>query len=193
MTDGVFYDFNPYQVPPAGSKWRQHRQIFNEIPLNIKHCLLDEGSLTQRLITASDNNFSVQVYSQGWHTPYLDESRSLDINSRHLAQVRETLLLCNGIPWVFARSVIPASSLKGHARQLLKLNNRSLGSWLFNDSTMRRAAFELATIDTNNTVVPINLQMQQTLWGRRSKFTVQGLPLLVAEIFLPAFKPWPVI
>jgi chorismate--pyruvate lyase len=107
--------------------------------------------------------------------------------------VRETLLLCNDVPWVFARSVIPASSLKGHARQLLKLNNRSLGSWLFNDSTMRRDPFELATITSSNSVVPANLQCQQKLWGRRSKFTVQGLPLLVAEIFLPAFKPWPVI
>ncbi|MFB1035696.1 MAG: chorismate lyase, partial [Sinobacterium sp.] len=145
------------------------------------------------LVTASDNNFSVQVHSQGWNTAYLDECRALDINSRHLAQVRETLLLCNGVPWVFARSVIPASSLKGHARQLLRLNNRSLGSWLFNDSTMTRAPFELATIEASNTVVPENLQRQQRLWGRRSKFTVRGQPLLVAEIFLPAFNPWPII
>jgi chorismate--pyruvate lyase len=145
------------------------------------------------LLTASNNNFAVQVHSQGWNTPYIDESQALGTNHRHFAQIRETLLLCNGTPWVFARSVIPASSLKGHARQLLKLNNRSLGSWLFNDASMRRSPFEVACIDPKNSIVPSDLQMQQQLWGRRSKFTVQGLPLLVAEIFLPPFKPWPVI
>ncbi len=193
MKDRVFYDFNPNQYHPNGLNWRNSKQVFGTIPSSIKHCLLDQGSLTKRLVTASNNNFAVQVYRQGWSTAYLDEYRLLGINCGQLAQVRETLLLCNGTPWVFARSVIPASSLKGHARQLLKLKNRSLGSWLFNDPTMQRDPFELATIAPNNPIVPVELQQNHNLWGRRSKFMVQNLPLLVGEIFLPAFKPWPVI
>ena len=82
--------------------------------------LLDRGSLTARLIKASDGDFKVQLLEQSWQRPYLNESQLLGINPRHKALVREVLLICHDKPWVYARSVIPHNSLKGRLGFLRK-------------------------------------------------------------------------
>jgi chorismate--pyruvate lyase len=115
------------------------------------------------------------------------------MSHRQVALVRETLLLVKQQAWVFARSVIPASTLNGPNRALRSLGNRSLGSWLFSAPSMRRAPFEVALIDPGNTLVPEQLQTDVQLWGRRSRFEVNQAALLVCEIFLPPFQAWPMI
>ena len=51
---------------------------------------------------------------------------------------------------VFARSVIPASSLVGQLRRLRKFNDSSLGEMLFRDASMRRHRFQIAAIAGND-------------------------------------------
>ncbi|MEH6548485.1 MAG: chorismate lyase [Pseudomonadales bacterium] len=193
MKDRVFYDHSHTSRHLSASKWKIFHQRTGEIPADVRHWLLDEGSLSLRLIKASNNAFSVRVLRQGWSTPVLSERQSLGLSARTTAQIRETLLLCNGEPWVYARSVIPAHTLSGRARCLRQLGTKSLGSWLFREPTMSRHPFEIARLRPDNDLVPADIQGQQTLWGRRSRFEVLGQPLLVAEIFLPAFQAWPIV
>ncbi len=108
---------------------------------------------------------------------------------REQAIIREVALLCNGEPWVFARSVIPASSLTGHLRQLRGLKNSSLGEMLFRDPTMYRHPFQVAAIDGQSQQIPKFLRQPLALWGRRSRFELRDKPIMVSEIFLPTFRP----
>lgn len=151
--------------------------------------LLDAGSLTQRLISASDNHFRVQLLCHHWQRPLPSERRILDLGLRDRAIVREVLLLCHGEPWVFARSVIPARSLHGSLRRLRKFSDSSLGELLFSDPSMRRQPFELSRIAGNHALIPASVRSDLAIWGRRCRFTLAGKPILVSEFFLPAFRP----
>ncbi|MFT5606081.1 MAG: chorismate--pyruvate lyase [Paracoccaceae bacterium] len=184
------YAVRHHRYQPDEPVWRElHRYTNAELPPDIRPWLLDPSSLTARLIAASGGDFRVKVLQQSWQRPRLSERQLLGMSDRELGIVREVELICGGEPWVFARSVIPASSLQGRLRHLRKFKDSALGAMLFSDPRMRRAAYEVAQIDGDARVIPPSLQARQLLWGRRSCFYLSGLPLMVSEIFLPAFRP----
>jgi chorismate--pyruvate lyase len=141
--------------------------------------LTDRASLTQHLIRASEGDFQVEVVRQGWGRPTRSEALTLGIPMRQLALIREVRLIGNQQVWVYARSIIPASTLTGQERQLNHVGNRSLGTILFSDPTMHRGPLQISRL---------KLSDQQEVWARRSKFFLSGKPLLVCEVFLPALQ-----
>lgn len=149
--------------------------------------LTHPGSLTARLITASKRDFAVKVLRQQIGRPTLDECRALGIGTQSLALIREVVLLGQGRPWVFARSLLPLSSLTGRLRHLRKQGNRPLGAFLFSQPDLARSPLQVATIHQAQAYVPSVLIGQNTLWGRRSIFYLDTKPLLVSEVFLPEF------
>lgn len=109
---------------------------------------------------------------------------------RRCALLREVYLYCGNVRMVYARSVIPLTTLTGRQRKLALLGSRPLGGFLFSSPDMRREEMELAEFvqgdpvfarATKDTCVGM-----EPIWGRRSIFRLVGKPLLVAEIFLPA-------
>jgi chorismate--pyruvate lyase len=133
----------------------------------------------------------VQVLSQVRDTPRLDEAQVLGMQPREMAIVRQVLLLCDGNPWVYARTVIPVTSLRGKLQRLAGLGTRPLGGVLFADPGMRRGIVELAELLPGHAVYAAATghmrQRPAAIWGRRSVFRMSGKPLLVSEIFLPDF------
>lgn len=174
---------------PEESNWQHLRRYHAaQLPCGTREWLLDQGSLTQRLIKRSQGHFGVQLISHSWQQPRLTEARLLGMGHREQAIIREVVLQCFNQPWVFARSVIPASSLNGHLRQLRQLKTRPLGAILFKDPSMRRQPFQLASINGNDPQIPEQLHQSEKLWGRRCRFELAGKPIMVSEIFLPGFK-----
>jgi chorismate--pyruvate lyase len=159
-----------------------------ELPYDVREWLLDEGSLTEQLLKTSDGNFEVLRLRQEWSRPHLSEARLLDIPTGQEALVREVVLKCFEQPWVFARSVIPSRSLTGKLRHLRGLENKSLGALLFQDPSLQRNPFQVAHIPGDSSYIPAELQQDQPAWARRSRFVVQGNPLMVSEVFLQAYR-----
>jgi len=160
------------------------------VPNQWRHWLLDRGSLTQRLITASGGQFRVRILAQGIAKPRRTEAKALGIPHQQLAVVREVILYGKDQPWIYARSVLPLSSLTGRLKRLRKLDERPLGALLFADPSMRRGKLEVAKIQPAQVALPRELGIfDSPLWGRRSVFYVTDKPLLVSEIFLPTFSP----
>lgn len=172
--------------------WRPaSRYTRAELPTTSRRWLLDDGSLTERLMNADQGVFAVSRLSQGFAVPRPSERRLLALPSRQTALVREVVLTLDEQPVVFARSVFPMASLDGDLRHLRQLKNRSLGAILFRHPRMRRAPFELARIDGNNAYLPPPLKQAKPAWGRRSCFDLGGKRLMVSEVFLENFRPWP--
>jgi len=171
--------------------WQSYRRLpAYAVPARWRHWLLDRGSLTQRLVAASANQFRVRILTQGIAKPRRTEAKALGIPRHQLAVVREVILYGKNQPWVYARSVLPLSSLTGHLARLRKLDERPLGALLFADPSMRRGKLELANVQPSKVALPLELGIFDTpLWGRRSVFYVADKPLLVSEIFLPTFSP----
>lgn len=159
------------------------------VPVSVRSWLLDEGSLTARLLRVHDGEFRVQLLRQEWQIPRASERRLLNLRNRECVLAREVVLWGGGKPRVYARSVIPATSLKGRLRKLRALEEGSLGAMLFQDRSLRRGSYELARFDGDSPCLPENLHSKECLWGRRSRFSLIGRPLMVSEIFLPDFQP----
>ena len=112
-----------------------------------------------------------------------------------IAILREVELLCDEVPWVFARTLIPATSLRGPARRLAMLGDKPLGEVLFADPHMRRRTMEIAKLTPRHSLfssATASLELPPAeIWGRRTLFLLAQSPLLVNEIFLPALSAPP--
>lgn len=159
------------------TRWSTYRRPYSlRVPRMWRQWLCDRGSLTKHLITASDNQFRVEVQRQDWFLPSRCEAKALGIKTRQMALIREVKLIGKDQTLVFARTVIPASTLTGRQKQLATLGNTSLGSLLFKDPSMRRGKLQISRL---------NLSSTEQVWARRSIFFLSGKPLLVCEVFLP--------
>jgi len=171
---------------------RLHRR---EVPEPVLRWLLDPASLTRRIQSACHGCFRVEVLFQGWARPQHNEGRELGMRQGSEGFVREVHLLCDDLPWVFARTVIPRTTLTGPRRCLTRLKSRPLGAVLFADPSMQRGPVEIARLSPCDKLYPAAIrhltQRPETIWGRRSLFTLGGKPLLVSEIFLPGIPPCP--
>lgn len=150
--------------------------------------LWDTGSLTARLRDYGGRAVSVQVVAQTWCNAMRSERIELGCERRPWSFVREVFLLCGGTPCVYARTVIPAVTLRGQQRRLLHLGSKPLGELLFRDHRMERAELEITCLAPGNTLYS-RAQPQDAsagkLWGRRCVFWLDQAPLLVNEFFLP--------
>jgi len=166
------------------------RLLRGRIPPALVAWLLDAGSLTDRLKRACRGRFEVRVVEEGWRRPRLDEARALGMRHGMVGWVRQVQLLCNGVPWVFARTIIPVTTLSGAQRRLAHLGNRPLGAFLFADPGMQRSPMEVAAIREGQAMFGLATEglkrKPAVIWGRRSVFRVGDKPLLVTEVFLPA-------
>jgi chorismate--pyruvate lyase len=149
--------------------------------------LLEPNSLTRRLVRACGcRPFRVKLLSARYRYAALDEARALGVPNGVRVLVREVQLLCDETPWVYARSLIPVTSLQGPLQRLKRQGSRSLGATLFADRTLRRGPLEIRCVDATEVPLERDGDKRVNVWGRRSVFHVQNQPLLVSEYFLPA-------
>ena len=180
-------NLRPGQSEP---KWRLASvQPGSRIPESLRGWLLDEGSLTRLVIGNCSGRFRVQVLSQRWGRPLPSERRALGMSPAGSAFIREVELYCGDRPWVFARTLIPASTLRGGARRLAHLRDRPLGAVLFADPKVQRGEMEVARLLPRHRLFREAVERlerpPESLWGRRRLFYMEQKPLLVNEIFLP--------
>ena len=87
--------------------------------------------------------------------------------------LREVMLFGDGVPWVFAQTLLPESGARGTAAGLTELGDEPIGPWLFARRTRRQS-----------------LQWRRDeggLYARRSMLLLEGSPLQISELFLPQF------
>ena len=176
---------------PEEPLWRTRGMLpGNAVPAEVAPWLFDQGSLTRRIIQNCQHGFRVEVLSQKWQRPLLNEALRLGVAPEQRALLREVLLYCGDTPWVFARSVLPRKTLTGPRQVLAKLGSRPLGEILFSDPAIVRDELEVARISRDQRMFACATQhlqsMPEYVWGRRSVFYLHGKPLLVNEVFLPS-------
>lgn len=160
------------------------------MPPRLLPWLQDTSSLTQKLKHLSEHRFHVEKVHQSVSRPTFSESRTLNMSAHSRALVREVILYGCDSPWVYARTVVPLSTLQGALRHFKHLGNKPLGEALFAMPQMRREFINIGTIPLSNLS---GLQQQppehvnRSLWGRRSLFNIHGKSLLVEEFFLESF------
>ena len=161
-----------------------------QMPENLGPWLIDNGSLTRKLVALSKDQFEVEVLRQEVATPDAAEANALKITQQTPVMIREVVLKGRGRPWVFARSILPMTTMTGRLAGLRTLSNQPLGELLFQDPSMTREPLEMACLPARILSVPAALAAgDEPLWARRSVFFLDRKPLLVSEVFLSEFKP----
>ncbi len=126
----------------------------------------------------------MRVISQHWQKLNAEEASAMSLKHVRSALVRQVLLCCGDQPLVYARTVIPATTVQGAQRRYANMGSRPLGAMLFADRTMRREEVQIAVLPASHEVNQFS-KADEPVWGRRSVFRVAGKPLLVSEYFLP--------
>lgn len=157
----------------------------DDIPEPYRGWLLDSGSLTRRLKSICTKSFKVKVLKQIWDAPSGSEQQFLQCHGE-LANIREVLLVVDDRPVVFARSVLPESSLTDKNRDLLRLGEKPLGEFLFSQPSLRRGQIEIEELPANQFNTHLERPYhQERSWGRRSRFYLNEKAISVCEVFLP--------
>ncbi len=175
------------QMSRQAFRWKLHPALA-AAPHWLRPWLTDPGSLTARIVSRC-SRFEVHVLYEGRRLPFDDERTLIGLPLGRLAWTREVLLFADGIPVVFAHSVLAPQDLNGAWHMAQAIGSRPLGAALFADPSIRRGPLRVARLDERD---PLHRRASAaagtalpTLWARRSRFCRVGRPLLVSEIFLP--------
>lgn len=154
-------------------------QDATQLPSNLwLDWMLDSGSLTKRLQRLSQGTFNLGVLEECWQAARPKQVAALGVSSAEHLWSRRVVLRGGDVSWVVAHSYIAGElSVQAAAKAtsieaILALGDRPLGALLFEHPAMKRG--------------PIEICKTRTGWGRRSRFTLDGTPLVVAEYFLAA-------
>jgi len=164
------------------------------IPADLQEWLLTKGSLTQKVISRCKGRFHLEIIQHGRVRPQLNERRLLMMSDTETALRREVVLCCDATPLIFARTIIPGTTLRGAGLRLARLGRKPLGDLLFRDHSVLRSDLQVTCMDAKNALfdsVKVKTKAKtnkQDVWGRRSIFFYADEPLLVSEIFLPAIR-----
>lgn len=180
MTLAHFPGRDPFRI----AAWRAPREM--------RGWLTDDHSLTAR-IRARCERFSLQVVSQGKGVVLPDELAALGVHRHSALWQREVLLIADGEPVVFARSLVAMPTIPAAWHLLHGLGGRPLATVLFNDPRVHRSPLEAARLDARDTrwhhaARATGLAALPALWARRSVFHRSAVPLLITEVFLPAIR-----
>jgi len=171
----------------------QHWQC-KDLPDSLRVWLFDNASLTQRLRSACDRKLRVEILNQRWAHPFLTETNCLQLSLGQYVKIREVYLHCHDQPWVFARTVIPQSTLLKIRYSFARLKERPLGEGLFDARTLRRNQTQIAQIYPSHILYQLatkSLNIQPySLWARRSLLYLPQKPILITEVFLPAISTY---
>ena len=145
-------------------------------------------SLTSR-IKSRCKHFQVQVLFEGEDVLVPIESRLLGV--RGSSRAREVLLIADGHPVVWARTVVPSRALRGPWFFLRGLGSRPWGARLFSDPMIERSRFvflqryRLTHKELLRTSLAVSVgpnPARCALIKRKSK------PALLTEVLLPALR-----
>ena len=157
-------------------------------PDNVRDWLGWPDSLTERVAEHLGDRVQVRVLSERYDRLLTDERTHLDVRA-HTARIREVQLEVRGVPYVVARTVFPDATARVMNNALRQLGTRSLGSLLFGAlraPVQRREFTQLESKSALFCVLRDHLADRADLWARRALHVLQGQPLLVTEVFLPA-------
>lgn len=167
--------------------WQQPHQHCNPPSQPcLRHWLLYAGSMTARMKSVS-KTFRIELLTHRFQQPTLSEAHLLNLKPHQLASIREVVIHCDGLPWLYARAVIPRQVLTGRGRRLHYLGTTPLGRMLFQELQLNRSEFSITQMRD-----PVFLRDwsdgKKPLWARRCQFHGLQAPILLYEIFLPAME-----
>jgi chorismate--pyruvate lyase len=168
--------------------WLENRPgIRHTLPENVQSWIYESGSLTQRLRDFYGDAIGVKILLQQWNTPFLTERKLLALPENKYSLIREVLLHADGKPLILARTIIPKITIKVAKSNLAHLGSRPLGEVIFSYPKLERIEMDVTLINSStwkpSAIDAVNIN--QSIYGRRTVYAIAQRQMLVSEFFLP--------
>lgn len=161
--------------------------IHHALPEDVRSWVYEAHSLTQRLRCFYGDAVKVKILYHQWNTPFLSEVKHLHLRYQRYSLIREVLLHADDKPLILARTILPKRTIKIAKRNLSHLGTRPLGEVIFSYPHLERLEMDICCVkhDTWSQSLQQQLNINHSVWGRRTVYAIQKQPLLVSELFLP--------
>ena len=153
------------------SSWDTFNKIKLQVSDETKSWLLEKGPITKRI--KSVKKFRLELIQDKISDVEKVEKMFINSKSRKI-RVREVVLYGNTKPMVFARTIIPNTTIEKGFAELGTLGKSPLGDILFKKDIFTKENVSYASFEYKKKV----------FWGRKTKYTVKDLPFSVMEVFL---------
>ncbi len=163
--------------------WQLPAQTLTRPSPLLTNWLLANGSLTEKLKTCC-KHFDVTVLGEKEVTPFDGE-----FDKHKNVWVREVILSLDGVPWVYARTLIPLPLLEQTAVDFQSLGTKPLGQLLYSHHEFIPGRIEIGKSKSNGSIAQLAANINQpvnSIWGRRRFFNYKQHEMIVCEFFLPA-------
>jgi chorismate--pyruvate lyase len=154
------------------SPWTSIESIESKVDASILSWLSESGPITNRIKLSQE--FELELLND--EIDEISKEEELFLNSvSETFRVRRVILLGNNTPVVYAKSVIPSSTIENGLSSLGKIGNAPLGDILFTPGVFTKLEMVCASF----------LSKEKNLyWGRKIKYSVNSEPISVMEVFL---------
>jgi chorismate--pyruvate lyase len=154
------------------SPWTSIESIESKVDASILSWLSESGPITNRIKLSQE--FELELLND--EIDEISKEEELFLNSvSKTFRVRRVILLGNKTPVVYAKSVIPTSTIENGLSSLGKIGNAPLGDILFTPGVFTKLDMVCASFLSKE---------KNVYWGRKIKYSVNSEPISVMEIFL---------
>ena len=154
------------------SPWTTIESIESKVNKSILSWLLESGPITNRIKLSQE--FELELLNDEIDEFSKEEELFLNSVSKTF-RVRRVILLGNNTPVVYAKSVIPSSTIENGLSSLGKIGNAPLGDILFTPGVFTKLEMVCASFLSKE---------KNVYWGRKIKYSVNSEPISVMEVFL---------
>ena len=154
------------------SPWTSIESIESKVDASILSWLSESGPITNRIKLSQE--FELELLND--EIDEISKEEELFLNSfSETFRVRRVILLGNNTPVVYAKSVIPSSTIENGLSSLGKIGNAPLGDILFTPGVFTKLEMVCASFLSKE---------KNVYWGRKIKYSVNSEPISVMEVFL---------
>ena len=154
------------------SPWTSIESIESKVNTSILSWLSESGPITNRIKLSQE--FELELLNDD--IDEISKEEELFLNSvSETFRVRRVILLGNNTPVVYAKSVIPSSTIENGLSSLGKIGNAPLGDILFTPGVFTKLEMVCASFLSKE---------KNVYWGRKIKYSVNSEPISVMEVFL---------
>lgn len=154
------------------SPWTSIESIESKVDASILSWLSESGPITNRIKLSQ--KFELELLND--EIDEISKEEKLFLNSvSETFRVRRVILLGNNTPVVYAKSVIPSSTIENGLSSLGKIGNAPLGDILFTPGVFTKLEMVCASFLSKE---------KNIYWGRKIKYSVNSEPISVMEVFL---------
>jgi len=154
------------------SPWTSIESIESKVDASIFSWLSESGPITNRIKLSQE--FELELLNDDIDEISKEEELFLNSVSKTF-RVRRVILLGNNAPVVYAKSVIPTSTIENGLSSLGEIGNAPLGDILFTPGVFTKLDMVCASFLSKE---------KKVYWGRKIKYSVNSEPISVMEVFL---------